>query len=268
MAVSALPSNALYDVQKYLRQKRATGAQVTPQNERSAWSGYFDTMEANSLAERRFALLSQTENERMKLAKEAQENAEGAAAISGVGQLLSAGGQGAMLLKGTSLGAKMGLGPATVAPGAAPGAAVSSVGGASPTLDAYSTGAKELAGTTAGAAPTTAGAVSATAPTGAAYSTGAAELAGTEAAASAVGAETGLISTAAPYLGPAGVGFAAGSIIPGLLGFNKGKGELAAGVVSGAAAGAAYGSMVAPGPGTIVGGIIGAVAGGIGAKIK
>lgn len=254
MATSALPSNALYNVQSYLRQKRATGAQVTPQNERAAWSGYYDTMAQNSLAERASAMQQQ----RLDTLKDEQKSREDAATYSGMGQLVSTAGMGAYLLKGTSLGAKIGLGtpptataPETATPAVVPG-----------------TTAPGVVGTGVGAAPTVASGVSSgTAPTGAAYSTGAAELAGTEAAAAGVGAETGLLSAATPYLGPAGVGFAAGSMIPNMLGFNKGKGELAAGAVSGAVAGAAMGSVV-PGAGTVIGGIIGAVAGGVGAKVK
>jgi hypothetical protein len=288
MAVSALPSNALYDVQKYLRQKRATGAQVTPQNERAAWSGYFDTMESNSLNERNFALRSQIENERIKLAKEAQKNAEGSAAISGVGQLLSVGGQGAMLLKGTSLGSKIGLGPTTATPSTTtiPGAtatvggsgvptteaeltAISGGGGAAPTNTYGATGS--VAG--GGAASLTAGGTQAMMEGGRGVGLTAAEEASLNAP--AIGTETGLLSAASPYLGPAGAGFAAGSTVPHMLGFNKGKGELAAGAAAGGIAGGIIGGFTIgaastswSGPGAIVGGVIGAVAGGIAAKVK
>jgi hypothetical protein len=252
MAISALPSNALYDVQKYLRQKRATGAQVTPQNERAAWSGFFDTMAQNSLAERASAM----QQERLDILRDEQKAAEGAATWSGVGQLVSTVGQGGMLLKGTDIGSKIGLGPTTPA-----------------TPTPTTPGVSATPSVSTGAAPVTAtgtSTVTGAAPTGAAYSTGAAELAGAEApTAAAVGAETG-ITAATPYLGPAGVGFASGSVIPGLLGFNKGKGELAAGVAAGAATGAATGAALTSwsGPGAAVGAIIGAVAGGIGAKVK
>lgn len=244
MATSALPSNALYDVQRYLRQKRATGAQVTPQSERAAWSGYYDTMEQNSLGERTLGLQS----ERLNLLKQAQQNEEDAAKIKGYGEIVSTLGQGAMLLKGTKFGDTIGLGatktgtPATTTPAASPA-------------------------TTTGAAPITTGATGGTAPTGAAYSTGAMELGGAEAPGAAMGAaEVGGVSAATPYLGPAGAGFSAGSVITNAFGVGK-RAEVPVGAAAGAAAGAAVGSIV-PGPGTVVGAVIGAVAGGIGAKVK
>jgi hypothetical protein len=242
---SALPSNALYDVQRYLRQKRATGAQVTPQNERAAWSGYFDTMEQNSIAERNSAM----QQERLNMTKDALKAQEGADQISGVGQLVSTVGQGAMLLKGTDIGGKIGLGaptattpatPSTTAPAAAP---VTATGVSAPG---------------AGAAPV----VSAGVPQTAADMSA---MAGGETAA-AVGAETG-ITAAAPYLGPAGIGFAAGSTVTNALGVGK-EAEVPVGAASGAVAGAIAGTYVFPVVGTAVGAIIGAVAGGIGAKIK
>jgi hypothetical protein len=246
---SALPSNALYDVQKYLRQKRATGAQVTPQNERAAWSGYFDTMAQNSLAERASAM----NQERLNMTKDALKAQEGADKISGVGQLVSTVGQGAMLLKGTDIGSKFGLGTPKATP----------------------TATSEGIGTTTATAPVTAtggaASVGGAAPTGAAYSTGAAELAGTEAAgttAAAAGSEAG-ITAAAPFtsvLAPATAGLAAGTMLANLTGASK-QVEVPVGALGGAAAGAAIGSIV-PGPGTAVGAIIGAVAGGIGAKVK
>jgi hypothetical protein len=55
-------------------------------------------------------------------------------------------------------------------------------------------------------------------------------LAGAEAATSAapaVGAEAGVMSAAGPYLGPAGVGFAAGSILPNMLGIKSEAGQVA-----------------------------------------
>jgi hypothetical protein len=237
-------------VQSYLRQKRATGAQVTPQNERAAWSGYYDTMAQNSLAERASAM----QQERLDILRDEQKAAEGAATWSGVGQLISTAGIGATLLKGTSLGARIGLGTATTSPGAAPAGAATPGAGAGPVTAALSTpgsGASEAAlagGMTAAQA---------------------------ESVAPAVASETGLLSAATPYLGPAGVGFAAGSMVPNMLGFNKGKGELAAGAVSGGVAGGIAGGFMLgaagtswSGPGAIVGGIIGAVAGGVGAKVK
>jgi hypothetical protein len=245
---SALPSNALYDVQKYLRQKRATGAQVNPQDERAAWSGYFDTMERNSLGERDYALRAQRLNMDEEARKDVQKASEGAATMSGIGQLVSTVGQGGMLLKGTDLGSKIGLGASTATPtptttGAAPVAASGVVGGGT---------------TTAGVGGSAAG------------------LAGPESTAIAGGGSGGavaaggggLLDAAAPYTGPAGVGLAAGSVVPKLLGIENEAGKMAAGTASGAVAGAVAGTYVFPGVGTAVGGVIGAVAGAVGAKIK
>jgi hypothetical protein len=250
---SALPSNALYDVQRYLRQKRATGAQVTPQNERAAWSGYFDTMERNSLAERASAMRERQIRWDREAQKDAQEAAEGAATMSGFGQLASTAGQGALLLKGTNLGSKIGLGPTTPA---------------TPTT-----------ATTSGAAPTTSAGVVGGGTTAAGVGGSAAGLAGPESTAIAAGGSggaaiegsTGFLGAATPYAGPAGVAFAAGSIVPNLLGIKNKTGKVAAGALTGAAGGALMGAEygTAAGPyGTAIGAVIGAVAGGIGAKIK
>jgi hypothetical protein len=256
---SALPSNALYDVQRYLRQKRATGAQVTPQNERAAWSGYFDTMERNSLAERASAMRERQIRWDREAQKDAQEAAEGAATMSGFGQLASTAGQGALLLKGTSLGSKIGLGPTTA-----------------PTATSTSTGTSGGAALTSasGAPGAITGGAANSLPTAASGGPGVGITAAEQAAlnnAPAVGAETGFLSAATPYAGPAGVAFAAGSIVPNLLGIKNETGRVATGALTGAAGGALMGAEygTAAGPyGTAIGAVIGAVAGGIGAKIK
>jgi hypothetical protein len=236
MAQAALSSTALSNVQNYLRQRRATGAQVTPQNERAAWSGYFDALEANRFNETALEL----QRNRQDLIEKQMKNEEDAAKYSGIGQLASTVGGAGLLLKGTDIGSKIGLGTTGAAPTATTGAATAA--GAGPV--------------TAALTPASAGASEAALAGGMAPS-----------AALSVGPEAGILSAAAPYLGPAGAGFAAGTFLPGLLGQKKGVGELAVGAASGAAAGAAVGSIV-PGPGTAVGAVIGAIAGGIGSKVK
>lgn len=256
MATSALPSNALYDVQRYLRQKRATGAQVTPQSERAAWSGYYDTMEQNSLGERTLGLQS----ERLNLLKQAQQNEEDAAKIKGYGEIVSTLGQGAMLLKGTKFGDTIGLGATKTGTPVTTDTTVSTTAksGVAPiTTDVTATGTQLGSGaqsliSSQGAVDAAANMSNASGVTGAIAEGGG-----------------GLLSASAPYTGPVAAGFAGGSFLTSILGSGK-RTEVPVGALGGAAAGAVTGAAMTSwsGPGAIVGAVIGAVAGGVGAKVK
>jgi hypothetical protein len=275
---SALPSNALYNVQNYLRQKRATGAQVTPQAERAAWSGYFDTMENNSIAERnaamtqeRLDLIRSDQAQKYKLLEDEQKAKESAATWSGVGQGISILGQGGMLLKGTSLGSKVGLGPSAAAT-ASPTATAATTATAAAPVTATGASAFNTAAAPTSSAEWMAASGGPTAATDATVGAGEGATVGAEAAGAGVGALS-------PYLGPAGVGFMTGEYLPNILGIKNKTAQVAvgagAGAVTGAVTGAviggeaglAAGSVIAPGYGTVIGGIIGLVAGGIGAKM-
>jgi hypothetical protein len=75
-------------------------------------------------------------------------------------------------------------------------------------------------------------------------------------------ATSGILGTTSlsQFLGGAGLGFAAGSLLNGLLGGNQAQGMVGSGV--GALAGAAIGSIV-PGIGTLIGGLLGGAGGGV-----
>ena len=62
----ALPSGAFRNVQRYLRQKRATGRRVSPTEEKSAWSSYWDAMYGMRAEGTRLGL----EKERIETGKE------------------------------------------------------------------------------------------------------------------------------------------------------------------------------------------------------
>lgn len=230
----ALPSQAFSDVQRYLRQRRAGGQTVTPRESRLAWQAYWDVNAARALQSRQLGqqdIALQLQKNRLELAEEQMEREEAAAKVSGIAELGSTAAMGAFALKGTSIGAKVGLGAPAAVSAAAPAA-------------------------TGAAAPATAGAAAALGGKGA---TIAASQAAAAPAASAPFSATSV-------LGPAGAGVAAG-----FLGSEIGErvvgndaGEIAGGALGGAAGGALIGSQIGSvgGPvGAIIGGVIGGAIG-------
>lgn len=169
----ALPSGAFRNVQQYLRQKRATGRRVSPTEEKSAWSSYWDSMygmraegtrlglekerietgkeqftetmalekkKVADVGERfatttaatkdRFGVTTALTREQMgataqrfatttALKREEIKSGERAAMISGGIQLAGTAALGAHVLKGTVIGAKIGLGTAAQSAAAA-----------------------------------------------------------------------------------------------------------------------------------------------------
>ena len=227
----ALPSQQFGDVQRFLRQKRASGGTVTPREARLAWQGYFDTLASRYHRSRELGM-RQTELDRnFALREEALEREEDAAKISGISQLASTAGIGALALKGTKAGAAIGLGPAGAAPAVAGAAAL--------TPSALATQATAAGSSASGfgiaAAETAAGALP----------------------------QTGMLSAMAPFAAPV-AGALAGGFGGSVLGerlVGNDAGEVGGGLVGGAAMGATIGSVV-PGVGTIIGGIVGGVIGG------
>jgi hypothetical protein len=240
----ALPSQQFGDVQRYLRQKRATGQTVTPRESRLAWQAYFDTLSSRYHQSRELGMRQEQMDRNFALQEEALEREEDAARISGITQLASTGAMGAMALKGTSIGSKLGLGGAEAAKGGAQAAI-----GAVPSA--------------ATAAPWTVAGVEAGKTAAAGYAG-----AGTGTYAAAAG-KSGLISAAAPFLAPGiasiGGGFIGSEIGEQLVGSDAG--EVGGGLVGGAATGAAIGSFV-PGVGTAIGAIVGGVIGGAVGAVK
>ena len=123
MAVPAVPSQAFADVQRYLRQKRATGQTVTPREEKLAWEAYWDSMAsqhhtARELGLRERALEEETSyrDELLDLRREQIEDEEDAAKIRGIVEIGGLLGTGALLLKDTKMGkavaGRLGLGSA------------------------------------------------------------------------------------------------------------------------------------------------------------
>jgi hypothetical protein len=223
----ALPSTLYSDVLGTLRQRKAAGQTITPQDERSAWQSYWDTMASRSndvrslgIQEGNLALNEKVAESNIALKKDEIAANKKAAIVSGISSLGGMAVLGGYVLKGTALGSKIGLGAATTGAGAG--------------------------------AATTGGAVSALPEAGASgLGTGGATAGGAAAGGITVGAAAGT----------AGVGYIAGKIganIP----IGKGKTtEEVKSTASGAAAGAAMGTYVFPGVGTIVGGIIGGASG-------
>ncbi|RQW92650.1 MAG: hypothetical protein EHM79_00405 [Geobacter sp.] len=231
----ALPSQSFADVQRFFRQKRAVGQQVTPTEERSAWQAYWDAMASRQQEAERIGLEHKRvsmEEERLEEQKDINKKQDRAATVSGIGQLAQTGIIGAHMLKGTALGAKIGLGGVSALPSVV-----------APT-------AGQIAGLEAGLGPISA------------------EFAATQGLGSATAATTGATTATTAASGLAG-GAAAGGV--GLLGTGIGMGakalipgdqpllEAGVGAAGGAMAGAAIGSVV-----PVVGTVVGAVVGGIG----
>jgi len=230
MAVSALPSQAFADVQRYLKQRRATGQAVSPREERSAWQAYYDSLAANRAQSAAIGARERQldmEQQRIKIAEEAQENAEAAAKISGLVEIGTTGVLGAMALKDTAIGAKIGLGK----PGAAPKLPVGGAA-AAPAASAVYPGAGLGPVGTPGAAGMAAGP---------AVGTSAASplTAGTAAAAGGAGIAGGMVGS---FLGEKVAGD---------------KGAAVGGVMGGAGIGAIFGGA----PGAILGGVLGGLTG-------
>ena len=227
----ALPSSAFSDVQRQLRQRRAGGQTVTPRAERLAWQAYWDVNAARSLQSRGLSMQEKASERRFAMDEKRMKREESAAKVAGVAELGSMAAMGAYALKGTSIGAKIGLGGP-----AAP--AVSKVAG-----------------------PTVAGGAAATAV---------GVEAGKTAAMGAAGAGTGTYgaagttSAAGPLAGMAGP--AAAGAVGGFIGSELGEmitGNDAGEVIGGLAGGAAAGFAMSGGNpiGAIVGGIIGGAIG-------
>ena len=264
----ALPTQTFADVQKYMRQKRAVGQQVTPTEERSAWQAYWDVMAARQGEAERIGLEHERiglGREQLEIQEEQMKRQQRAAMVSGIGQIGSTMAMGAYALKGTKLGGKIGLGaPGEGIPSVAPTAgqvsamgagygpvtadvAAKGFGAAAPTVgEAVVPGVAEGA-LVPGAFETAAtGAVEGAAATG--TTTSAATGMGTSLASGAATMGVGLVGT--------GIGMGAKALIPG----DKPVAEGAAGAVGGAMAGAAIGSVV-PVVGTAVGAVVGGIAG-------
>ena len=247
MARLALPSSTFSDVQRFLRHKRATGQTVSSREERSAWAGYWDAMAARQMSsrrlgleERRLGLEGKRLDEYTRLAEERMDREEEAAKVSGVMELGTTAALGTYALKGTEIGAKLGLGTGVAKPGGGTKAVapMTATTTAAPAVE----GGAALLTATEGVGPT------ATEMGGAAFE---------EFAVAAPAAERGAMSAIAPLAGPAAVGYAAGSLskmIP--LGSGKTTGR-----VKGAVAGAVAGSYWGP-AGTVIGAITGFFGGG------
>ena len=159
----ALPSQSFGNVQRYLRQKRAGGQTVTPRETRLAWQAHFDAMAGRRMEQSELNLRRTVAGHNimmaekgMELKEEALKREEDAAKISGITQLGSTAMLGAMALKGTEIGSKIGLGPggAAIAPATkgAQAAVLEKVGAAGITGPTLRTGAIE---TLTEAAPST-----------------------------------------------------------------------------------------------------------------
>jgi len=239
-----------YELYGVLKQQRAIGRRGTDRERRLLYQAYLDSRAAQRRGQRQLDLQQTAiaNEERYRAAmlrqqKRQEERNKRASTISGVASIGIMGAMGAKALKGTALGAKLGLGSTTTTtPATAAGPAVSAPaatgGGAAPTV---------TGGTGAGAAaPATAG--------------------GTETTAGATAGSTGAAGTAMGVAGTAAVGYAGGyygSRIP--IGKGKKAGRMK-GAATGAAAGAGFGTFVAPGVGTAAGAVIGGVMGYFGAK--
>jgi hypothetical protein len=201
------------------------------------------------------------EEEKMDLAKDQAEKAERAATIKGAVDVATLGGTGYLAYKGmenqaAQVAANTKLIDSIIAGGS---------GAAKPAVDiagagAFSAPTAEGAGFTLGGqaaleAPTLATETSFAAP--AIAEAGAAEAAGAAGGGAAV---EGAAASVAPYMAPAGAGFAGASLLAKPLSKLPGIGDTGGAIIGGAAAGAAAGSFF-PGVGTVVGGIIGAGAG-------
>lgn len=223
----AIPSQAFGGVQRYLRQKRAGGQTVSKHEEGRAWQSYWDVMADRSIQQERLRLERarieaniRTQQEQLKMQRKQMEQEEGAAKVAGITQLGTTAFLGAHVLKGTSLGAKMGL-------GAAPTAGV--VGG-----------------------QVTPGGVATVAPSGGGMSMG---LAGPSTAQpTAITAAAPLLG---PAIAGAGAGYAGSVLGEEFIGNDAGQviGGLAGGAAMGAAIGGPPGAIV----GGLIGGAIGAV---------
>lgn len=243
---TALPSRAFTDVQRYLKQRRATGQVVSPSSERSAWQAYYDSIAANRASSAAIGARERQldiEEQRVDLLKDQQDAAEGAAKVQGVAEIGSTLALGAMVLKDTSLGGRLGLGtkaavPSTAKTVGAKGAAPAMGGGGAaaslvhPELQTASTAAPSAAFSGFDAST---GAVSGSA---------------------GVGGATGL--TAGTAAGAGGVGIAAGFV--GATIGEKVAGDKGA-VAGGLAAGAGAGFMVGGPVGAVIGGVIGGLTG-------
>lgn len=272
MATMALPSQSFADIQRYYRQKKATGATVSPRETKLAWQGYWDAMASRQfqgqqlgiqergmeLNEAQFAADERYREEQLRMQKKAQSDAEAAARVSGYSSgattLLTAG----YLAKGTKLGGYIGMGPATAATPGGGGAAGGAMAGAAPTPTASAAAPLISAGGGAGAAG------GMTAPVGGSLAGSGLEGVGgggMYSSATAGGGTSAAGAGVGATLGAAGVGLGAGYLgakIP----IGKGAG---AGMAKGAIAGAAIGSVV-PGVGTIIGAVFGAMGGFFGSK--
>ena len=239
---TALPSQAFTGVQRYLKQRRATGQVTSPQSERSAWQGYYDSLAANrnisSMIGARERQL-EMEDERLDLAKDAQDAAESAAKIGGIAEIGSTAVLGGMVLKDTSLGAKIGLGgPTTAVPKATAGVgAAESLSGGAASFPVGVGGAGTSAATGAMASPAGIGGVTTHAATG-------------------VSAASGITGAGAAAAG--GVGLGAGFL--GAEIGNKVAGDKGA-VIGGIGAGAGAGFAVGGPYGALIGGVIGGLSG-------
>jgi len=214
----AIPSQAFSDVQRYLRQKRAGGQTVSPTEEGRAWQSYWDVQSARAdrareLGIREASLAAQIEmnKEQIDLREKQMRREQAAARVAGIAELGTSaaliGLGGAHVLKGTALGAKIGLGAA--APTVTGGAAAAKVG-AEAGGGAAGWGAA-WGGTTAesAAAPLTLGAAAGPAAAGAAVG-----YLGSELGEQIIGNDAGEVIGGAA--GGAAAGAAIGSVVPGV----------------------------------------------------
>ena len=235
MAIAAQPS----DIMRVLKRRKARGQTVEPYQFRETLRSYWDVLAARRQQDRALGLRNKAlalEEDRLDIMKKREDAAEDAAKIQGLAEIGSTAAMGAMALKGTRLGAKIGLGgQGTVSQGT--GAAINS--------NLTSSGAAVGESATGGIGGATT------------YSS-----AGVDSAAGGIGGATTYSSagleTTAPAIGGTAVGIGAGMV----------GGKIAGKAITGSESGGAFGTAVGGGIGGFAAGgpygaVIGFVLGGI-----
>ena len=223
MARLAVP----YELYGILKQRRAIGKQETDRERRLLYQAYLDTLAGRKTESERTAMTREYQRNLIDLQKEAISREEAANRIRGLTNIGELGFEGYKALKGTSLGAKLGIGPVKEATAIGTKTAATATGAQTQALSAPA-GKALIAGQVS--EPLGEGVAAATA--------GGTTTAGT----------SGLMST---VVQPAGLGLAAGGVASMLP--IPSEASMALGGLGGAVLGFAAG-----GP---VGGIIGAISG-------
>ena len=130
MAIAAQPS----DIMRVLKRRKARGQTVEPYQFREALRSYWDVQAARRQQDRALGLRNKAlalEEDRLDIMKKREDAAEDAAKIQGLAEIGSTAAMGAMALKGTRLGAKIGLGgPTETTTGAATASTITPSGAA------------------------------------------------------------------------------------------------------------------------------------------